>query len=501
MKGLIQIALQPKIACFLILTLFSFFGFAEESLRVYEFKNNSSSFLKVGSPDSGAGFFFEKSQLQKITPKDSIAFYKDQALIASAKHNSEQAAFYAEKYIKYSQHFNFAQGEAFDNIRSDNVFQTLEKKYSINFNAVNLFYLFSSLIGFFISIILLLKKTTDKKAVYLISGFILIHSFFIFHIFIYRCNLHYRYPDILYASTIFSFLYGPLIYFYLKRVSKQYQFKKIDLLHLIPSVIMLLIVFPIYNLSSNEKLEIILKTSSINTKGFVTFTFIFKLLSLLIYGYLFFKIFRKQIKNNKDFNQEALKWIRSLIYLGMAYIGFYALYGLIISDIIPRYQFLYHLQVVAMASMVLYVGVIAYLKPQLFSKSYINIHVEKYSKSGLTKDFSSELKQQLLFLLNEEKIYKQNDISLEKLANKLGTTRHNASQVINEHFNLNFFELINTYRIKEAQEILKNDIHHNLNIIEVAYEVGFNNKVTFNKSFKKQLEQTPSQYIKSLKIA
>ena len=68
------------------------------------------------------------------------------------------------------------------------------------------------------------------------------------------------------------------------------------------------------------------------------------------------------------------------------------------------------------------------------------------------------------------------------------------------HFNLNFFELINKYRINEALDILKNDTQKKLNIIDVAYEVGFNNKVTFNKSFKKILAQTTTQYLNALHV-
>ena len=87
-------------------------------------------------------------------------------------------------------------------------------------------------------------------------------------------------------------------------------------------------------------------------------------------------------------------------------------------------------------------------------------------------------------------------MSLDVIAERLNTTRHNASQVINEHFGLNFFELINKYRIQDAVEILQNDTSRT--IIDVAYQVGFNNKVTFNKSFKRFLSQTPTQYLGSL---
>lgn len=123
-----------------------------------------------------------------------------------------------------------------------------------------------------------------------------------------------------------------------------------------------------------------------------------------------------------------------------------------------------------------------------------NSNNKKYLKSGLTFDYSLELKENLLHLLNDKKIFKMDNLTLEVLSNELDTNRHNASQVINEHFNMNFFELINQYRIIEAKLILEDDLRQSMNIIDVAYEVGYNNKVTFNKSFKKETMLTPSQY-------
>ena len=122
----------------------------------------------------------------------------------------------------------------------------------------------------------------------------------------------------------------------------------------------------------------------------------------------------------------------------------------------------------------------------------------KYKKSGLTPSYSRELTDNLLKLLNEDKIFKENNINLDMLSEKLETTRHNTSQIINEHFKLNFSELMNKYRIIEAVEILKDNELDNLKIIQVAYDVGFNNKASFYKSFKKYLSQTPLRYLQSL---
>ncbi len=149
-----------------------------------------------------------------------------------------------------------------------------------------------------------------------------------------------------------------------------------------------------------------------------------------------------------------------------------------------------------MALMVMYIGYSANVQPSVFSGvlTFGDKLFFKYEKSGLTSSLSMELKDNLIALLENEKIYKENDINLEVLAERLNTTRHNASQVINEHFDLNFHELINKYRINEAKNIFNLDYQKNLNIIDVAYEVGYNNKVTFNKAFKKDTNLTPSEY-------
>ena len=219
-----------------------------------------------------------------------------------------------------------------------------------------------------------------------------------------------------------------------------------------------------------------------------------KTLSLAIYGFLIYKIFLK-LKKERSYSPDTVKWLHVLVVLAGTYVVSYIIYGLTISDVILRFDFLYHLQIIAMASMVLYIGYASFQQPLLFSSSF-GRKKDKYTKSGLTPSYSVELKEQLSDLLENEKIYLKNDVSLDVIAERLNTTRHNASQVINEHFGLNFFDLINKYRIQDAVEILQNDTSRT--IIDVAYQVGFNNKVTFNKSFKRFLSQTPTQYLGSL---
>lgn len=140
------------------------------------------------------------------------------------------------------------------------------------------------------------------------------------------------------------------------------------------------------------------------------------------------------------------------------------------------------------------------MKPEIFSKSYLfkEDFLLKYKKSGLTEGYSKELRNQLQVLFEREKIYRNGNLGLEDLAKELGTTRHNVSQVINEHFRMNFFQFVNKYRIREAVHMFQESNYRDLKIINIAYDVGFNNKVTFNKAFKNEMQMTPTLFIEKM---
>lgn len=120
--------------------------------------------------------------------------------------------------------------------------------------------------------------------------------------------------------------------------------------------------------------------------------------------------------------------------------------------------------------------------------------VHKYKHTGLTPAAAQKLSDKLNCLMERDKLYQDNAISLDKLAACLNASRHHVSQVINQYQQVSFFEYINRLRIAEAQRLLLAKTKEELNAIEIAYLVGFNNKVSFNSAFKKQTGCTPTQY-------
>ena len=130
--------------------------------------------------------------------------------------NAKKSIQYAEEYIKRFYEVDFLKSEAFSNISDSIEYKTLIKKYDQKLNSWILFFLSIGVIGLFFSIIINLKKSNDFVANFLISLFILFHSLFIIHLSLFLSKYNFLIPHSLYITTSFSFLYGPLMYFYFK---------------------------------------------------------------------------------------------------------------------------------------------------------------------------------------------------------------------------------------------------------------------------------------------
>ncbi|AOT08640.1 helix-turn-helix domain-containing protein [Pseudoalteromonas luteoviolacea] len=100
-----------------------------------------------------------------------------------------------------------------------------------------------------------------------------------------------------------------------------------------------------------------------------------------------------------------------------------------------------------------------------------------------------ELKQ----LLEKKQVFLDNQLTLAQLAQQLGLTQHQTSELLNEHMNKSFYTLLNEHRIHFACELLKQSTTRD-NITQIALDSGFNNKSSFYMEFKKQLGTTPSKW-------
>lgn len=105
-----------------------------------------------------------------------------------------------------------------------------------------------------------------------------------------------------------------------------------------------------------------------------------------------------------------------------------------------------------------------------------------------------QLHQQLLAYMDQKQPFLDPELTLEELATGLGAAPKLVSRCLNESIGKNFFDFVNGYRLEKAKALLSSNQHHHMNISEILFESGFNSKASFNRIFKKHLNQTPSEF-------
>ena len=106
-----------------------------------------------------------------------------------------------------------------------------------------------------------------------------------------------------------------------------------------------------------------------------------------------------------------------------------------------------------------------------------------------------ELHDQLVQLMEQERLYREDQLTLASLAGKLSINHQRLSAFLNEKYKMNYNMYVNTFRIDEAKKLLLEE--NDKSITEIAYEVGFNSMSRFYDAFKKLTGKTPKEFKKN----
>ena len=94
-------------------------------------------------------------------------------------------------------------------------------------------------------------------------------------------------------------------------------------------------------------------------------------------------------------------------------------------------------------------------------------------------------------LMSEKNIYTDNNLTLARVARRLSVPARDVSTAINRITGENFSRYINGFRVRYAQNALRET---ELPITEVMFDAGFVSKSSFNTEFRRIVGQTPSQF-------
>jgi len=297
----------------------------------------------------------------------------------------------------------------------------------------------------------------------------------------------------------FILLYGPLIYLYTQGVIyRDFKLVPSHLLHLLPYLLFTVSLMYTSNYvpgTSEEILQNDLPWQFYLGSGFLyAHLFIYLCLS-----YRTLQNYRKVIRNKfSQIEQINLEWLSLMLKI----FGILSLVSLVHNFMaLAKIESVFLITLVLLLLFIFYFAIKVILKALRQPEIFAGIGQEetvKYEGSNLTGEQVEAIRERLLEFIATEKPYLNPQMGLADLSEKLSVSSKHLSQVINQCFGKNFFDFINSYRIKEAQQIFRESGDDRLTVLEVMFEVGFNSKSSFNTAFKKETGQTPTEFRKTI---
>jgi AraC-like DNA-binding protein len=374
--------------------------------------------------------------------------------------------------------------------------------------------------GVLLSLFLVASNTGKRIANIFLAVLILFYSIDIGLETLYASEKIWEYPHLIGLIDPIFYLYGPLLFLYAYALTspKSISLKKV-FVHFLPFLIVLIAYFPLlflqsvdYKLISEGKGENVIKPFFLeyDIRGYVELLGGFHQLIYFVFTLLLLGKHTTAIKDSfSGIERINLSWLRNLtLATGIIVAIDIVLFFVIKSDLVLFENAVVFISVL-LALLIYAIGYMGLKQPLIFSQvtqpesnettpkePLIEEKREKYQKSTLTDEQSEAHLARLLNLMKTEKLYLEGELKLSEVAEKLGISTNNLSQIINEKSGKNFYDFVNEYRVETAKSLLLNPKKQHLTLLAIAFESGFNSKSSFNNVFKKQCSLTPSEFKK-----
>ncbi|MFE0019317.1 helix-turn-helix domain-containing protein [Mesorhizobium sp. NPDC059054] len=99
-------------------------------------------------------------------------------------------------------------------------------------------------------------------------------------------------------------------------------------------------------------------------------------------------------------------------------------------------------------------------------------------------------------LMRERKLYRDPNLTLDRLARRVGIPARHISAAVNRVHGRNVSQIVNEYRVEEARRLLAETAAP---VTEIMFEAGFQTKSNFNREFLRVTGQNPSDYRRSIR--
>ncbi|WP_337045135.1 helix-turn-helix domain-containing protein [Emticicia sp. 17c] len=379
-------------------------------------------------------------------------------------------------------------------------------------------YLIGITITFFLAILLISKKN-KSRADKILSVWLVFIGLHLQLFYLHFSGQYVQFPYLLGLEIPMPLVHGPFLYLYIHSHIPHSQRKSRWLLHFLPSLAAYISLIPFLVLSNEQKI-FVYKHQGVGFESLTTFIFIAIVLSGIIYVALCWYLISRHKTRIQDSWQMAekmnMKWIWYFLY-GVAVIwivviigndtltfGSVSVFVILIGyvgvkqgNVFSNYALSYGVSMPSdafrMEQNCQYANQIAFEPKHITEKI-------KYQKSALKEEEALLIHTQLRQLMQTEKLFKIPELTLGKLAEKLGVHQNTLSQVINSFEQKTFYDYINHLRIEAFKEIVLADDSKKYTLLSLAFDCGFNSKTSFNRTFKKTLGMSPKEYLAQISL-
>ena len=140
------------------------------------------------------------------------------------------------------------------------------------------------------------------------------------------------------------------------------------------------------------------------------------------------------------------------------------------------------------------------MNPNIFmGLPYIDYNKNNTKVEVLDKEKYEEEIATIKCYFDTHKPYLKQGFSINELSITIGLPAKLVSFLINNHFNKNFNDFVNAYRVDYITDCINAGDLNNFTLYALAMQAGFSNKTSFVNAFKKVHNCSPSKFITTKK--
>jgi AraC-like DNA-binding protein len=124
----------------------------------------------------------------------------------------------------------------------------------------------------------------------------------------------------------------------------------------------------------------------------------------------------------------------------------------------------------------------------------LSSHDSQSSKINSGK--SQDIYEKLCFMMEHDRLYADNQLTRERIAELLDTNRTYITQIMKDHSWQNLSQFVNSYRINEAVRLLSDKSKTECTMKEICTDIGFTSMSAFFRMFKTVIGMSPASYRK-----